>query len=123
MMRRDADGALTLKYKTSDLIQSIEKNLETHKADYAEAMEAYRKKMVKVLKRKLQDAELNKDVQHHIDIPRPKSYASEYEEALDMLKMCQDVEIELSRCMFNQLVRDQWDWSRDFAAQTLSYKG
>ena len=112
---------LSLKYSVADLLVRLRENREQHIANFEKAMVVYREKMIEVLKKKLSAAKKNEDVEHSINLPRPKNYADYYDEAIEMLDMCNDKEITLDRELFNQLVRDEWDWSRDYAGTSLSY--
>ena len=123
MLNRRSSLDLSLKYAVEDLLNKIKANKATHVANFNKAMAGYKIKMVEELEKKLKDAKEGKLVEHTVNLPRPKSFESYYDEAYDMISMCKDTEITLDRTLFGQLVRDEWEWSHEYATANSSYLG
>lgn len=51
---------------------------------------------------------------------KPAEYISDYDNAIKQMEMEQRDLIELEQSEFNQLVCDQWDWSRNFASNVYT---
>jgi len=56
-----------------------------------------------------------------VEMKVPRSYAKEYEAAIDMAEWDARETLELSHAEFTCFVRDQWDWKSDFEAVTSIY--
>lgn len=123
MLNRRSSLDLSLKYAVKDLLDKIKSNKATHVANFNKAMAEYKIKMVEELEKKLKEAKEGKLVDHTVNLPRPKSFEGYYDEAYDMISMCKDTEITLDRTLFGQLVRDEWEWSNEYAVANSSYLG
>ena len=58
-----------------------------------------------------------------VEMKVPRSYAKEYDAAIDMAKWDVRETLELSHAEFTCFVRDQWDWKAGFEAVSMLYKG
>lgn len=52
----------------------------------------------------------------------PKSYAKEYEMAIDLFSWETEITVELTVAEFSCYVRDEWDWKENFEHITGMYK-
>ena len=132
------------------LVETLKKNLEKHVADYEEAKAGYRSTLLSKLEDAYQRAKVQIDecyekvkeevsqltddsiesqgnwvvLLHEISVnmPVPKSYASEYRAAIDMAEWDVRETLELTSAEFNCFVRDQWDWQSEFQTLSTMYK-
>ena len=105
---------LTTNVKVSELIKKVEENKKRHIELYKEAMIGYRKNLIGILSKKLNDAKENKDVDHHISLSRPQTHEKDYACLLGMLEMTINKDIVLTREQFLQYVQDDWGWKSSF---------
>lgn len=134
-----------------ELIQKLKANLDKHIADYAEAKAGYKavlsakieeefgkakKQLVKDRKRALErvsgltDEQIDEQSEHITVVPGstvrmavPKSYAKEYQAAIDMATWDVRDSLELTMAEFNCFVRDEWDWKLEFDNVSKMYIG
>lgn len=133
------------------LIKTLQENLKKHVADYEEAVAGYRDMGIAKLKERHAETvskleENYKKVSEVINAfdPKdpnfsasddivlldrvsvrlrvPRSYAKDYEMAIDMATWDTRDELELSGAEFQCFIRDQWDWSHDFTTVSSMYK-
>lgn len=106
----------------SILLSHLKSNREKHIVEFQEAMAAYRVKMQETIRHLSEKAHRNEDISHSIDVVRPISYVSSYDEAISMLEWGVDKEVTLDRNEFKQYVQDEWAWKGTFEAMASSYK-
>lgn len=111
----------TVRINKGDLVNTLIKNRNAHKAEYADAVKGYCTKMVGFLKEKAGLMEMG--YPHEIivhDFP-PEDHTDDYNRALRMLEMSVDSTIELTESEFRQLVEDDWQWQATFKAAAMKY--
>lgn len=122
-------GLHEVRVKKDDLIEKMQANLETHRAEYNEAylgwvrefdrgivaLEKARASLLGVDECKARLRALNTLVE-------PKSHEEEYTETLELLFASQDEEFVLDTQTFNQFWRDNWRWKNDFITSNARYK-
>lgn len=115
----------TVKMNKTKLLGIIFSNKEKHVKAYNEAVEDYKKLVVKISQENLKQAESG-DLDNIAKIksipPRPVSYESSYNRALLMLELSVEDTIDLDVHDFDQLVQDEWQWKQSFIASTSTYK-
>jgi hypothetical protein len=111
------------KYPIKDLLKVVKENRKKHEDQYKSAMEAYRSRVVDVLRVNLDVAITGRDVDHDIGVIRPRQYLREYDRAIRMFEMTSEKEAELDSRTFAQLVMDEWSWKDDFISSTSAYVG
>jgi len=132
------------------LVETLELNLAKHIKEYDEAMAGYkmillskideafedakkqldsRYEKTKVKVASFTDADIAKQRDHFtiidditVEMRVPRSYAKEYEAAIDIAKWDVNETLKLSHAEFTCFVRDQWDWKSDFEAISSTYK-
>lgn len=137
--------------KRTELLTKLQENLERHVADYEEAMAGYksvllekvdqafeeakkslaeRHEQVKTKIAKFNDADIAKQRDYFtlidsvsVEMKVPRSYAAEYESAIDIARWDVNENLELSYAEFTCFVRDEWDWKSGFDAVSMLYKG
>ena len=116
------------------LAETLQKNLATHKKEYAEAMDGYRAQRLELLQG-VRDAastacESNtKDNRQELEdayyaysrLDIPKNHAHSYEQAIALMEWETRDEIELSINDFECYVQDNWNWKRAFKASHANY--
>ncbi len=131
------------------LIATLENNLTKHVQEHSEAMAGYKDALsskidsafesaktkldrlhveAKAKVAALTDEEITKSRDHFtlidgvtVEMKVPRSYASEYEAAIDMAKWDTRETLELTSAEFSCFVRDQWDWKVEFMAVSAIY--
>jgi hypothetical protein len=108
-----------------ELLKIVRENAISHQKQYEEAVVDYTALVLKITQHNVKVAktgDLN-EFKNLKPIPSaPTSYKDSYNRAIRMLELSVDSIIELEEHIFNQLVLDEWDWKRGFAAATMSYK-
>jgi hypothetical protein len=140
----------TIEVDRKKLVETLEENRIKHIKDYEEAMSGYKDVLLlkideafdeakKQLTSKYEktkekvaaftDADISKqrDVFTLVDgvtveMKVPRSYAAEYDAAIDMAKWDVRETLELTHSEFTCFVRDQWDWKSGFEAISMLYK-
>lgn len=112
----------TVKVKKQDVIDTLTKNRDEHKAIFAEASSNYRDKVVAALRERANQIELGGNIDTRFDLPKPEDHSEDYDEAIETLKWEQRDELELERHTdFQCWVLNKWPWDRSFLANTTSY--
>ena len=132
----------TYKVNKTQLLETLQKNLEKHKNDVKDGWEEYKrlvkldiKEKKKLLTKSLNDLEskfeddpktkLNVFVNPnplYFDLTPPVSYIKEYEEVIEGFKWEVEEVIELDSKEFARYVRDDWDWKDNIEVQKRLYE-
>lgn len=140
----------TVEVNRVKLIETLEANRTKHVQDYEEAMAGYKAVLLskideafseakaalaaKYAKTKekvkaFRDADIAKQRDSFtlidaitVEMRVPRSYAKEYDAAIDMAKWDVRETLELTHAEFTCFVRDQWDWKSGFEAVSMLYK-
>ena len=133
-----------------NLIDMLEFNRTKHIKDYEEAMAGYKAVLLAKIDEAFDDAKKQLEAQYEktktrvaafndsdiakqrdsftlidpitVEMKVPRSYAKEYDAAIDMAKWDVRDTLELTHAEFTCFVRDQWDWKSGFEAVSLLYK-
>lgn len=140
----------TVQVDREELIEALQRNREQHIRDYEEAMAGYKAALLTKVDNAFNEAgqqieKMREKVRQRLsaltdaDIPKqrdsftiideirvemkvPRSYASEYDAAIDMAIWDVRETLELTYAEFTCFVRDQWDWKSGFEAVSMLYK-
>lgn len=105
------------------LLKAIKENLTTHEADYQQALKDRDEKAKNDLKAALEQFTSGKGHKvTRIEFPMPQNYTAEYQRVIRMIEMSEDKVLKLSQDEFDRYVLDNWNWKREFAALSASYK-
>lgn len=134
-----------------ELLETLRSNREKHIAEYEEAMSGYKDLLVSNIDSAFEKAKAQLDKSHaktrqevleftdedikkqsdyftivegssvHMKVPR--SFAKEYDAAIDMATWDVRETLELTHAEFTCFVRDEWDWKSDFAEISTRYIG
>lgn len=112
-----------VKVRKNKLIEKIEDNMETHQSTYDTAVEEFKDQQTKLLEDMLSAARDGRQFDRLAlsRMPVPENHTDDYRRALAQLEMEVDDEIVLQQHEFNQLVLDEWEWTRNFHANTTTY--
>jgi hypothetical protein len=111
---------VTVTVKVADLLEILKENLETHKEEFEEAFAGYEAACIKKLRKRASQIAQNRTKQKasnwmDFNMAVPKSYASCYEQLIQMFEMATEEEIKVSGDQFRQWVQDDWDWKKQHA--------
>jgi hypothetical protein len=98
------------------LLEALKENLAKHKKDYAQAVINYRIALQVDLTAALalaNDSESRLD-KIKVDFSHPQSYASQYQQVIDMLEFSVDETINLDSQAFRAYIKDEWSWKSSF---------
>ena len=104
-----------------ELRSVVQTNRDNHRALFEEAMEGYKRLVVRELERKISDVERGIQIDHRIQLEIPEDHTKDYDRVLKMLDMSQDTSIELGERAFDQYVMDNWGWSEEFNTSSQFY--
>lgn len=97
----------TVTVSKTELITKLKANRESHSQLFKDALEGYFVEVAKKLDAARAKIKAGKTIQH-LNFPVPVDHTKQYDEALVMLEMSVDDEIELRRAEFNNYILDQW---------------
>jgi hypothetical protein len=131
------------------LIETLKLNREKHIKEYEEAKAGYKSALLEKLENAVEEARKNIEKQYGkrkaeigeltdddistqedyvrlldavtIQMKVPRSYAKEYDAAIDIATWDVRETLELSNAEFTCFVRDEWDWKTEFAATSQMY--
>jgi len=106
-----------------ELLDRLRANLRDHEVKVEQAQAGYRRKAIEELEERLLAAKNGKPLDLSIfgRMPVPRSYAAEYEQAIEELRWHTGDEIELSSRDFARYVMDRWEWAGQFTGSVQAY--
>jgi hypothetical protein len=107
--------------KKDELLKVLEENRAKHRALFEEAQVSYRKRVIKELDRRLEDAKAGRKFNTYISLPVPEDHTEDYDTEIRMLELEVAEEVKISGRQFTQLVMDDWGWKASFTANTVAY--
>lgn len=112
--------------KRQDLLVALKSGLETHSAQYQEALGDFRAKVLHDLKQKTKEVTRASDKDlvsiQTLYISPPQNHEQEYLEMIDMFEVSVDETINLDHQSFKAFFKNEWPWQQQFAAAAASYK-
>ncbi len=107
------------------LLETVKENREKHRTEYEAAMKGYREQVLAEAHKIVAagDAGGKVDRTAITKLAEPPSHLKEYDKAIRMLEMSVQENIEISSRKFEELVLDEWEWTRVFKTTTSSYIG
>lgn len=114
---------LNSKMNRSELLDTLRTNRDEHVALHKKALVRYEAALVKELKKQLARAEAKKKVNHSFlfKFPVPESHEASFNQVIDLLEHDVRDEIELSRADFQRFMRNEWEWSNQWATTNSTY--
>lgn len=113
--------ANSFQYPVAKLLEALKKNRETHLTEYKDATSNYRKLLGEELITMQGQVEQGLDIDHYVHLKKPESHVKEYDQAIAMLEMTSETQIEIDGHTFAKLVMDEWDWQQSFSSNTKMY--
>lgn len=111
--------------KREELLEALKKNLEIHRAEYAQALIDFKTRLVEDLSAGLKQVKKSEPVDledFNIRITFPHSHEKDFLEVIEMLEMSVDENINLDAESFRAYFKNEWQWTHHFKALTESYK-
>jgi hypothetical protein len=140
----------TVEVNRVKLIEALTSNREKHVQEYDEAMAGYKAVLLSKIDQAFKDARKEIEAKYEktkakvtnftdadiakqrdsftlidaitVEMKVPRSYAKEYDAAIDMAKWDVRETLDLTHAEFTCFVRDQWDWKSGFEAVSMLYK-
>lgn len=103
------------------LLSALEKNRDEHRATFLKAQEGYRAAVIAELDKMLCDARDGNKIKRAVSWPEPEDHTGDYEQAIAMLGMCVDDEIDITADDFQRFVMDEWGWKASWTQTTSTY--
>lgn len=113
---------MRVQVNTAGLLYTLRANRRLHVEEYEQADRRYRKAIRAWFLAQAHSIEHDRDFERHFTGPAPRSYADDYDRAIGMLELHQSDTIDLGADDYRQLVKDDWNWKRDFLATNASYR-
>lgn len=115
----------SVKIDRQNLLGIVKENAIKHLKEYDEAVEDYKKAVLKIATDNLKLAksgDLVKFTAMKAQPQPPQNYATSYSRAIRMLELSVEEVIDIEQDTFNQLVLDEWHWKNSFVASGALYK-
>lgn len=108
-----------------ELLAALKANLEIHKAQYIEAVNDFKERLVKDLvlaKKKVEKTNAEDLKTFKFNFSFPSSHEQEFIDIIEMLEVSTDDTINLDHESFKAYFKNQWSWSNSFASTLTQYK-
>jgi predicted transcriptional regulator YdeE len=103
------------------LLEKLRANRAAHKAQFEEAAEGYREKVIELLEERLAEARKGKLPSIVIGLAMPVNQTKQYDRVIGMLEMDTNDVIELEEDDYQRYVLDEWTWSASTTATNSLY--
>lgn len=111
-----------VKVDREKLLGTLRENKAKHVAEYESAVEAYRDKAEKALRKRAIEIRDGKTLRKEVDdLPEPRSFVADYDRAIAMVEWSEEGQIVLEEQDFRAFVLDEWNWRGQFAGTTALY--
>lgn len=114
-------GLATVRVNKGNVIEKLRVNRENHRAIFEEAIEGWHKELLKIVEEQVERVKANKRYNPNFYLPQPQDHTSDYDQAIELLEMSLDDELELTAVEFARYVRDDWGWRGDFIGSVSNY--
>lgn len=111
----------TIKVHKEQLLETLKANRENHVNTYEEVLQAYRDKCVELLEEHIERIREGAVEKVHVSLPVPQNYEEEYDRAIAMIEWHTEETVELDVLSFDQYIRDNWSWKRNFSETNMIY--
>lgn len=109
----------------SDLLLALRRNLDIHKAEYAEALADFKLRLISDLEIALKAAktlDVNELEDFKFNFEYPQSHADQISDVIEMLEFSTDETINLDSTSFKAYFKNEWPWKKSFDQLAMSYK-
>ncbi len=107
--------------KKVELLEKVKENRGNHRAVFERAIIVFRKKVIDELEASLERAKKGERIARMHSLVQPMDMTQEYDQAIAMMEMSVDEEIELTHQEFACYVLDRWHWKSQFTASNRGY--
>lgn len=104
-----------------DLLEKLRGNMAKHRGFFLKAQEGFRREVIGVMERRLEDARCGKKVRLVIQLEEPEDQTSAYNRAITMLEMSTDDIVTVTEIEFREYVMDDWSWKSQFNISNCKY--
>lgn len=111
----------SVKVNREQLLKKVVENKTKHHDTFLKAMDKYKEKVLAEFEKKVEQLKKGKLPDTYLRLPVPEEHVDDYDTVIGMLKMSTEDLVELGDEEFANFVEDRWNWSRAFAANTVSY--
>lgn len=122
-MMVDEFGQSKVTVRKDELLASIRKNREGHRAEFEKAQLGYRAAIIAELDSMLDDARKGRRIRRSIELVEPQDHTKDYDRVIRMLEMSTATDIVITEQQFSQFVLDEWGWMNAFKGSTARYMG
>jgi hypothetical protein len=112
---------LSITANKKQILDTLRKNREEHKAIVAESRVAYVKKAEAAVMKKLDQLRSGKVISLAFQLTVPLDYTTVYDTAIRALELHTGDTIQLSADQVRNLIDDQWDWTGQFTSSNSLY--
>lgn len=105
----------------TELLGIIRQNREAHRATFEKAVKVFTDKLIAWHKEQAKILLRGGEAAHWHSLPVPEDHTEDYDTIISMLEMHVEPTLVLSFREYDNFVRDNWGWSKTFAANTQSY--
>ena len=112
---------MAMKFKKNDLVLTVQKNRDAHRAIFLEALDGYKKKAIDQLEAHIERVKRGDVYQLYVSLAEPMDHTRDYNRLLKMLDMTVDEDIEITEAQFAQYILDDWEWKRQFISTNSAY--
>lgn len=111
----------TITVDKQEILTVIKKNLRRHVRIHEKALAKWRELVHKRLLEEIKRGEVGKEYRLDFKLPRPVSYAKNYETIFGMLELDNTDNIELSEQEYKSYILDEWEFSKGFLYSNSMY--
>jgi len=107
--------------RKDELLEALKTNREGHRAQFLQAQEGWKIRIVEELERRTEDARNGKFINARFFFQEPEDHTTEYDRAIRMVEMEISDTIVMAEHEFAQYVMDDWGWKAQWAACSSDY--
>jgi len=126
MRMMEDDTGMKIVANKKAVLDKLRENRAQHIANYEEALEVYKDEILDTLKQETKRVRAT-DAQNlegvYISLSAPETHQKAYDTAITMLEYHVENTMELTSAQVRSFLQDEWDWSSQFEARTMSYVG
>ncbi len=106
------------------LLEALRTNREVHRKEYAEALVAFKKRLLEDLEKallKVDEAEPAALKDFELEVDFPMNHDEEFGDIIDMLEHSTDTVINIDSESFKAYFNNEWTWTRSFKSSVSNY--
>lgn len=107
--------------KKAELLKIVKENRDKHREVFLEALDGYRKLAVQELEQSLDNAKKGRKIQRTLTLTEPQDMTKVYDQVIQMLELTTEDIIPITFHEFQNYVRDEWQWTKQWSASNVAY--